>query len=83
MEKINWKTMAGDYIPVQQMYTTHIINTYNCIMGRSLTVIPPNWCGRSHLQWQLIFENELNNRGFGVTLNPLDINGKFKLKKIK
>ena len=83
MEKINWKTFNGNYIPIKQMTTTHIINTYNCLKGKSLTIIPQNWCGRTHLEWEKIFENELKNRGFTLAICIFGINTKFTIIKIQ
>jgi hypothetical protein len=72
MEKINWKTMSGSYIPVNEMDTVHIRNTYNCLKNKSTTKIPSMWCGRSHQEWCKIFEDELDKRNFELQLSHKD-----------
>jgi hypothetical protein len=84
MEKINWKTFAGEYIPVNKMTNTHIINTFNCLCGTSQTYIPSNWCGRTHHDWKNIFENELHKRGYEIHLSQNGIkNQRYILVKIQ
>ena len=77
MEKINWKMFDGNYISIKDMTNTHIINTYNCLKNLGKTIIPNNWCGRSHKQWIEIFENELKLRKYDVFFDV--INEKFVL----
>jgi hypothetical protein len=77
MEKINWKMFDGTYISIKDMTNTHIINTYNYLKGLGKTTIPSNWCGRTHLEWLKIFENEIKLRKYEIFYDV--INEKFVL----
>jgi hypothetical protein len=59
---ILWRKQNGREIDITSLSDLHIRNIQVCLMGLGGTVIPEIYVGRTRLEWQHIFGEELNRR---------------------
>lgn len=61
-ENIVWIDRFDNRWEIKNMFTVHIQNIINCLIGEGMHVIPNPYQGRTHTEWIQIFEKELNDR---------------------
>jgi len=59
---IRWVTGYGSTVPIETMSIDHIASIVRCMNGEGEMTIPNPYCGNSHMEWIIIFHNELNRR---------------------
>lgn len=64
---IRWVTGYGSTVSIETMSIDHIANIVRCMNGEGDMDIPNPYYGNSHMEWIVIFHNELNRRSNKMT----------------
>lgn len=69
---IRWVTGYGSSYLIENISIDHMRSIIRCMNGEGDMVIPNPYCGNSHMEWIIIFHNELNRRRNQTTISEVE-----------
>jgi hypothetical protein len=69
---IRWVTGYGSTVLIENISIDHMRSIIRCMNGEGDMIIPNPYCGNSHMEWIIIFHNELNRRRNQTTISEVE-----------
>ena len=69
---IRWVTGYGSSYLIENISVDHIASIVRCMNGEGDMIIPNPYDGRTHSEWIVIFQNELNRRRNQMTISEVE-----------